>query len=119
MHQRKLRTEESEVRMEKGRTVEAVGEIGLTEAELIAANLRALGVSTEGVGRTPEDQAFDALVKEMKETGDYVTARRISEMIGVSSNTAASILNRLCRKGRVWKVPNPRTSKAAFVPKVL
>lgn len=93
--------------------------IDLTEAEVLAANLRALGLDPTNAGKNPEDRVYEALESEIRATKQYVPARRISEIVGLSPNTTASILNRMVGKGRVLKTVNDSTGKVAFIPIVV
>lgn len=114
-----LRLAEDPVQLEASRTVEANREIDLSEAEVLAANLLALGVPTEGAGQSPEERVYEALVRLMRERKSYVASRAVADVVGLSPNTITNILSRLEAKGRVIHTINPSTGKPCFVPKVV
>lgn len=118
MRERALRIAEDPVRVEENRTVETEREINLTEAEVLEANLAALGVSTANVGKSPEEQVYEALASLMRERKSYVPNKAIAEVVGLSPNTITNILGRLATKGRVIQTVNPKTGKPCYVPRV-
>jgi len=92
--------------------------IDLTESEILAENLRALGVGADAVVPSIEDRVFSAYVAAMHEMGGFVSCGFIAGILGMNANTVVVTCSRLYRKGRMLKAMNPKTSKIAYVPKV-
>jgi len=92
--------------------------IDLTESEILAENLRALGVSTDVVAPPVEDRVFAAYEAAIRETGGFVSCGFVAGILGMNADTVVSVCSRLYRKGRMLKAMNPKTSKPTYVPKV-
>ena len=92
--------------------------IDLTESEILAENLRALGVSAAVISNPLEDRVFDEFVSAMRETGGFVSCGSVAKRLDMNSNTVVVLCSRLHRKGRMLRTMNPKTSKPTYVPKV-
>ena len=92
--------------------------IDLTESEILAENLRALGVGPDVAVPTIEDRVFSAYVAAMRDVGGFVSCGFIAGILGMNANTVVVACSRLYRKGRMLRTMNPKTSKVAYVPKV-
>lgn len=119
MRVRKVDAGKGPLRMEASRAVETVVHSKLSEAEVLEANLRALGISPDRVGGDREDRAYAALLKSAKETKDLVTIREVAKGMGASPGTAGDALRQLVRQGRAFERINARTNKPGFIPKVV
>jgi DNA-binding MarR family transcriptional regulator len=95
------------------------GEINLTEAEVLEANLRALGIADESVGPSIEARSIEALATLIRKHGRLVSTREVADEIGFSPNTVLAALNRAEKKGLVFRKINSKTSRPCFVPKVV
>lgn len=117
MRGRELRIAEGPIRVEKSRTVDTEREINLTESEVIAANLAALGASTDT--RNSEDRVFDASVELHRKLGRTPTSGEIARHLGnLSSTSVCATMSRLANCGRMLRVQMNGT-RVAYIPKVV
>jgi len=92
--------------------------IDLTESEILAENLRALGVGADALAPSLEDRVFNEYAEAMREVGGFVSCGLVAGRLGVNANTVVEVCSRLHRKGRMLKAMNPKTSKPTYVPRV-
>lgn len=94
--------------------------IDLTEAELIAANLEAMGLEPDAVAtKTKDDEVFDGLVHLMKECGRSVSSVELARFLKIPQATVHKILSRLADSGRMIRAYNRESGRPCFVPNVV
>lgn len=97
---------------------ERKAKISLTEDELLAANLEALGVRGARVG-LPEssfDRVFDAYVEVIRRTGRLVTAVDVADHTGLCNARVSLVARELFKAGRMQKLVDHSTGKTVYVP---
>lgn len=100
--------------------METEREINLTESEVIAANLAALGVSEDTASeKSRPEQVLAALEHLIRERGRLVTNVELADHLGSSASSVGNVLRDLRTKGKVIQVTNRQTSKLAYIPKVV
>ena len=90
--------------------------IGLTEADVIAANFAALGIQNNAVEATPE-RVFSAYVDFAKENKRLPTALEVSRIISLSVSSVRSACRALHEDGRMLKF-RASSGQWAYMPKV-
>lgn len=92
--------------------------IDLSPSELLAAQLRALGVGADAMSPSTDDRVFSAFVDTMRESGSLVSIADIGKRLGVNPSTVALACRRMAQAGRMLTTKNPQTSRIAYVPVV-
>lgn len=84
--------------------VETRREIGMTEAELLEANLAALGIERGDIGKPHDEIVFDAFVSLAKEHGRLPTLRQVASATGIVRQTVGDACQRLIEADRMRRV---------------
>ena len=101
--------------MAQGGTVVAQ-EIGLTEDEVLAAALAALGLSGAAVGANMEERVLTEYRAQIRARGRLVSAREVANALQVNPSTVTQAATRLVSRGRMLRTMNGDTSRAVYVP---
>lgn len=90
--------------------------IDMTEEELIAANLEALGLDPSLVGVNGDDEVFDAFVHLTKQMGDLPKVIQVADHLKRQRRGVSDACARLVAAGRLIRVPSKRTGKPGYLP---
>lgn len=90
--------------------------IDMTEEELIAANLAALGLDPQLVGVSLDDAIFDFYVTYAREHGALPVQNDVAERLKVNQSTISQACKRLVKAGRMKKLPVVQTGREAYLP---
>ena len=93
--------------------------IDLTEEEVLAANLAALGLPRTAAGAPAEDRVFDTFVELIRERRRLVSYEEVGSQLGYCRSQIALCIRRLIAAGRGSQVRNAANGKNAFLPKVV
>lgn len=90
--------------------------IDMTEEELIAANLEALGLNPNVLGGNGDEEVFDTFVRMTKELGDLPKVSEVSDALKRDRRGVSDACARLAAAGRLRRVPSRRSGKMGYLP---
>lgn len=92
--------------------------IDLSSEELLAANLRALGLDA-GISATNEDRVYEAFTRLTLERKRIVSQSEVAREIGLCQSAVSRLCLRLVESGRMLVLENHTRGKPCYVPKVV
>lgn len=94
--------------------------VGLTESEVLAANLAALGLSADSV-RTDDTGAGDRVLAAYREViaaeGRPVSAVEVARYASMSNSRVAAVARQLFDAGRMLRAVDKKSGKVVYLPK--
>lgn len=90
--------------------------IDMTEEELIAANLEALGLPRDFAGKSLDEAMYDYFVAFAREHKRLPTQAEAAKHFNVNQSTISQSCRRLVEAGKMRQVPVTTTGRMGYLP---
>lgn len=93
--------------------------IDLTPDQVLAASLKALGISSSAAAEPKSSRAriLAAYREAIQETGRLVTSTEISQRLGICNSRVAAVARSMWHEGTMLRTMDAKTGKVCYVPK--